>query len=240
MQMLRIVSNTLAENSYLMVPTDGQEALVVDPGVGVAQRLEPVLQELGVTVGAILLTHAHPDHAWDCAQIQDQYGADIAVYVPSPDVYRLEDPVGALGVGNAIDAFAPELVGSWRKPQNITDLPADLLSGGGASLMAGITLRALPAPGHSEGSTIYLGHGKAVDNHQNLGLENEAKPFMFAGDVIFSGSVGRTDLAGGDYEQMQETIRTCKQVIAPQTVILPGHGPATTWAKELTSNPFIV
>lgn len=240
MQILRIVSTTLGENSYLVVPSDSSQALVVDPGVGVAQRLGPVLKELGAQICAVLLTHGHPDHAWDCAQVQQLYGNHIPVYVPNPDIYRLEDPVSALGLGNVTEAFSASSVGQWNKPANIVPLPPELLNGGGCELLTGLTLRALPAPGHSEGSTVYLGYGQIVDNNQALGLEPAAKPYMFGGDVIFAGSVGRTDLAGGNYDQMQETLRTCKQVIDPKTVILPGHGPTTTWATELTSNPFIV
>lgn len=238
MDLFRIVSPVFNENCYVLVPAQSGGALVVDPGGQVAPLIFQLLDSLQVRAQAVLLTHGHPDHCWDAEKVSAHYD-HIPVYLAGPDHHRLADPVAACGVLPAA-AFDPAVIGPWHRPENLQDLPGELLVGGGAALIEGLALRAVPAPGHSEGSTVFLGHAAIRDRGQQLGIEGDsAQPFLLGGDVIFQGSIGRTDLKGSDPQLMEETLRTLRQVIDPATHILPGHGFATTMGQEIAHNPFL-
>ena len=106
--------------------------------------------------------------------------------------------------------------------------------------MPGISIRALPAPGHSEGSTVFLLEGNpAPDREGAMMSTGQVEPIMLAGDVLFNGGVGRTDLPGGDEQKMAASLRLLVQVIKPETAVFPGHGPSTTMFHEVRHNPYL-
>lgn len=240
----RIVAGVFGENCYLLVPEatarpGRRRALVVDPGAGVADAVAELLERFDAELGAVLLTHAHADHVWDCAAV----AGDAPVYVPAPDRYRLADPLGQTSV--LTHELLRQLPGPWKPPATVRTLPDALLQGGGAELLPGIHIRALPAPGHTEGSTLYFlnsrwpGHVAQWLGRPTTTTEGATQALVFSGDVLFRGSVGRTDLPGGDAEVMAWTLRTLKQAVDPDTWVMPGHGPATTMDHELLTNPFL-
>lgn len=236
MSLVRVVADVFAENCYVLV-TD-RRALVIDPGAGTAGPVRAQLAELGAELEAVLLTHGHADHVWDAAEL----AGDLPVYVPVPDLYRLDDP---LGVQNAAlrsiltDQLVQLFGAQWRRPANVVPVPEAYFEGGGAEL-AGAQIRAVPAPGHTEGSTIYLTTGEwDAEVASWVGAGAGTGPLAFAGDVLFKQGIGRTDLPGGDEKVMEWTLRTLRATIDPATWILPGHGPGTTMADELASNPFL-
>nr|NLD39753.1 MBL fold metallo-hydrolase [Actinomycetales bacterium] len=230
----RFVTDVFSENCYVVADEEHRQAVVVDPGGGIAATVLRALEESGLELGAVLLTHGHPDHVWDAAEV----AGDLPVYVAEPDLYRLEDPVGPPSpLSNTMRQAFPT---PYRRPLDVRVLPDALLAGGGAELVPGVSIRALAAPGHTEGSTLYFLAGEWSDAVSSAaGAPAGTTGLVLCGDVVFRGSVGRTDLPGGDHEVMLWTLRTLKQVIDPAAMLFPGHGPGTTMAQELRHNPFL-
>ena len=230
MLQIRVVPAVLFGANCYVVWEDtepSKKALVVDPGPGTAQGVQDVLGAEQLEVGAVLLTHGHIDHVWDAAQVAaleqvtsaDAEATVIPVLIPQPDLGFLQDPAGMLG-------FSPQGFGlpAWEYPAGV--VPIEDLSFGP---VPGIMFRMIPAPGHSPGSAVFLMAGTGGD----------ATPLALSGDVVFAGSVGRTDLPGGDEEEMRESLRTLAGAMDPATTLLPGHGEATTWGHELATNPYV-
>ncbi|WP_222842916.1 MBL fold metallo-hydrolase [Bowdeniella nasicola] len=236
--MRRIVSPVLASNCYVLFDEDSRRAVVVDPGGHTADSVHSWLTENEASVAAVVLTHGHPDHFWDAAQV----AGDAPVIIPGPDRYRLEAPSFAMPP----ELDFRQLTGyDWQRPATIEDLDPSLLQGEGAEVADGLKMRALPAPGHSEGSTVLfvmasLDHDLAsYVTTRPTKADDSPHLVMLAGDVLFAGSMGRTDLPGGDDEEMKSSLRTLKTVVNPETIVLPGHGPATVMAHENATNPFL-
>lgn len=219
-------------NCLVVVPEEGADALVVDPSAGVRDAIRAAVESRGVRVAGVLLTHGHPDHVWDAAEVASWAGSRPApVWIPGPDRYRLDDPMSL--VGAPPDWLDP----TWVRPLDVLDAPVEA-----TEFVPGVTLRMVPAPGHTEGSALFLGQcDLRVDTGGETLFESPSPvPFALTGDVLFAGSVGRTDLPGGDEVQMRHSLRTLATVIDPATLLLPGHGPATTMGREVTSNPYVI
>ena len=235
MDVLRIVSPIYGENCYVLV-TANKSALAIDPGAKTATRIKELLTQLNAELAAILLTHGHADHLWNTAQVA-ACNPEAPIYLAKPDHFWMDAPgPGAqLGVNN----YFTEMDGAWE-PVTVQAPPDALFTGGGAQIIPDLMLRALPAPGHSPGCTMFFGADKGEDHGQGLGFDGrDNQAFCFSGDVVFKGSIGRTDLPHSDPEVMTETLRTLKISVNPDTLLLPGHGETTTWAAELANNPFL-
>lgn len=230
----RLVSPTLACNCYVLLPKRADGAIVVDPGDDTSKRIEAILTDSGHHVAGVLATHGHPDHIWDANLVAGPKPVSVA----NPDHYRLVDPAATLPAGFDFELLATH---SYAQAENVQDLPAELAAGSGGELSAGVPIRAVPAPGHTEGSTVYLTVGQLdAEIASEVGVAADSKQqVLLSGDVLFAGSIGRTDLPGGDHEEMLATLRTLATVIDPATIVLPGHGPATTMARELKTNPYL-
>ena len=220
-------------NCVVLVPEGGREALVVDPSAGVRDQIRAALAAEQAHVGAVLATHGHPDHVWDCAEVASwtEDGHEVPVWIPGPDAYRMDNPqeyIPMSPAGMELDA--------WRRPSDLRECPADSME-----YVPNVWLRMVPAPGHTEGSAVFLGHCdiQVVLNGVEALDSGMPVPWALSADVIFSGSVGRTDLPGGDEIQMRHTLRTLTNVLDPATILFPGHGPATTLQTEIDSNPYI-
>ncbi|MDO5034117.1 MAG: MBL fold metallo-hydrolase [Actinomycetaceae bacterium] len=225
-----IESAALGENAYVVVPKGSDRALIVDPGIGTAEPISNFLKNEGLTAESVLLTHGHADHVWDAAAF------DVPVYIPGPDMYRMDDPMAYLpGFGS---------FGTWVRPADLREIPNQLFHP-----IEGMPMLMFPAPGHTEGSAIFLTEipaGDLLETNAALpsvrtgrGEFEVAQPLAFVGDVIFAGSVGRTDLPGGDETQMRHSLRTLANALDPATWLLPGHGPATNWQGEQSTNPYV-
>ncbi|WP_199424086.1 MBL fold metallo-hydrolase [Actinotalea solisilvae] len=208
-----------------VVADDAGRCVVVDPGAGVADEVVALLARESWTAVAVLLTHGHVDHTWDAAALCAQLG--VPVHVHSADGYRLADPVGSLGpLGQQLVALtggtpppAPEDTRTFDPPTG--EVTALELGGPG-----GVVVGALHSPGHTQGSTVYLVR------------DDDGGPAALTGDVLFAGSIGRTDLPGGDDAAMARTLARLAR-LDPATRVLPGHGPTSTVAAELATNPFL-
>lgn len=222
---------------HVLVDGDAR-CVVLDAGAGVADEVLGLVTARGLHPTAVLATHGHADHTWDAARLSE--ALDVPVVLHAADAYRLRDPFGTLGVlGSAPHdprgPLAEALATVGRDPRSYTpparvepfgsadgardpDVPLDL---------GGLTLVARHAPGHTEGSTLFL---TELD---------DGTPLAFTGDVLFAGTIGRTDLPGGDDRRMAETLREVVATLDPRTVVVPGHGPTTTIQRELQANPYL-
>jgi hydroxyacylglutathione hydrolase len=197
----------VAENCFIFRRDGAERALVVDPG-DEAQRLLGAIDELGVNVEAILLTHTHFDHVGAVAPLAEATGAPV--YCP-----KIEVPV----LANIMD-YVP-----WPGFGPFESYDADETVEGGETLqLAGFDIDVFFVPGHSPGHVAYS-------------IADEAA--LFSGDVLFQGSVGRTDLPGGDWTTLAASIRKLLDALPPETKVFPGHMGLTTLEREAATNPFL-
>jgi glyoxylase-like metal-dependent hydrolase (beta-lactamase superfamily II) len=216
-------------NCYVLAPAAGEECLIIDPGVGVTGQLAEVLREYRLRPAAVLLTHGHFDHVYSVTPVCGSAG--VAAYIHGDDRYRLKDPLSA--VGPQLIAMLEQQFGqkaSWQEP---TDVVA--LTDGQNLMIAGFDLRVLHAPGHTEGSVLFT----LPEVPDGLAAESGASSTVLSGDVLFAGSIGRTDLAGGDGAAMTRSLRDVVLPLADDVLVLPGHGPATTMERERATNPYL-
>jgi glyoxylase-like metal-dependent hydrolase (beta-lactamase superfamily II) len=196
----------VAENCFIARRPGAESGVIVDPG-DEPERLLAAVQDLGVTVEAILVTHCHFDHIGAVAPVAEATGAPV--WCP-----QVEIPVLA-----NIMSFVPPGFGPY------SSYDADhAVSGGERLSLAGLEVDVLLTPGHSPGHVSY-----SIPEEQAL----------FSGDVLFKGSVGRTDLPGGDWGTLLESIRALVDGLPAETTVYPGHMGITTLGAERASNPFL-
>ena len=193
------------ENTYLFRQDGSDRALMIDPG-DEADRLLASVDELGVTVEAVLLTHTHFDHVGAVAPVAQATGAPV--YCPEIERHVL---------ANIMD-FVP-----WAGFGPFESYEADHLVSGGETLqLAGFDIDVIFTPGHSPGHVTY-----AVEDA------------LFSGDVLFEGSVGRTDLPGGDWAVLSRSIESLLDRYPDEQRVFPGHMGLTTLGRERATNPFL-
>ena len=204
-----IESQPFAENTYV-ANRDGQaDCVIVDPGFEPDKILDYIRSE-SLTPVAILNTHGHSDHIAGNAAIKQQW-SEIPLVIGQGDAEKLTDPQLNLSAPFGVELISP--------PADQTVSEGDLLS------FAGIELEVLETPGHSKGHVVFI--------YRN-------SPYVvFGGDVLFSGSIGRTDFPDGSFEQLRSSIQDKLFCLSPDSVVLPGHGPATSIEQEIASNPFV-
>jgi hydroxyacylglutathione hydrolase len=204
-------------NCYVVATAAGEACVVVDPGQDAVEPLTALLAEHRLTPVAVLLTHGHLDHVFSVAPVCD--GHDVPAWIHPEDRALLTDPLRGMSA-QATAAFGGPL--ELREPKDVRTL-----DDGSALDLAGLTLRVDHTPGHTRGSVIFT---TPTDEDVDV---------IFAGDTLFAGSIGRSDLPGGDPEQMMVTLREKLLTRDDSSVVLPGHGPTTTVGRERLSNPFL-
>lgn len=216
-----MVSPLLEACCYVVADAEGR-CVVLDPGAGVVDPVRTVIDDAGWRAVGVLVTHGHVDHTWSAGELCA--ALDLPLLVHRDDVYRIDDPIGSLGPLGAQLAAVGTPWGEPVRPEHIEviETPAE----GSCELdLDGFVLTAHHAPGHTEGSTVYV-----------VGPATAAT--ALTGDVLFAGTIGRTDLPGGDPVAMGRTLTRLRR-FDPATTVLPGHGPSTTIGAELTANPWL-
>ena len=204
-------------NCYVAATRPGEACVVVDPGQDAVEPLEALLAEHRLTPVAVLLTHGHFDHTFSVAPVCD--GHDVPAWIHPDDRAMLTDPMKGLSMQAA--AFFGGRI-ELREPREVRTL-----DDGSVLDLAGLTLRVDHTPGHTPGSVVFT-------TSTEEGVE-----VIIAGDTLFAGSIGRTDLPGGDHAQMLASLRDKLLVHDDSAVVLPGHGPTTTIGRERHANPFL-
>jgi hydroxyacylglutathione hydrolase len=206
-----VVVGDFQENCYIIGEKRGGEAAVIDPGDEVDRILEAIRKD-SLTCKLILHTHAHIDHCMASAELQRATQAECAVPEAEREMWEAV-PVQAHFFG--MEASSMPEVSRWLKH-------GDTVSWGQSC-----SLEVISTPGHTPGGvTFRLKRAEESD-------------LVFVGDALFCGSIGRTDLVGGNFEQLISSIKERLLTLADDTVVLSGHGPATTIGRERRTNPFL-
>lgn len=215
-------SQVFGTNCYVVAPAAGQECVVIDPGIGVDTQLDALLAEFRLKPVAVLLTHGHLDHTFSVRPVCGARG--ISAYIHPDDRDQLRDPLKYLS-GQSGQLFGGRL--EWTEPEDV-----ELLDPTQPMSLAGLHLDIDLAPGHTPGSVMFRLPGSATGSEPT-------HPLLISGDVLFQGSIGRTDLPGGSWEQMQQSLSGKILPLPDETVVLPGHGGLTTIGAERAANPFL-
>ncbi len=216
------------ENCFLVRRDGADRAVIVDPG-DEADKLLHAIEALGARLDAILLTHTHFDHIGAVAPVARATGAPV--YCPEIEVPVLAD----------IMSFVP-----WPGFGPFESYEADETVKGGEQLeLAGFTIDVVFTPGHSPGHVTYAmaddSQGRPDEGRMDEGREPDASGVhsLFSGDVLFQGSVGRTDLPGGDWPTLAASIAGLLDTYPDETTVYPGHMGITTLGRERATNPFL-
>jgi hydroxyacylglutathione hydrolase len=211
-------------NTYVVAAAPGSECVIIDPGFGAEGGVAELVAEHRLKPVAVMLTHGHLDHMFSVTPLCRSTQA--VCWIHPADRKLLADPLA--GMGAETRALLAQLVPGhpgFVEPDEVRELvDATTLN------VAGIDFRATHAPGHTPGSTMYQIQASPMP---------DAETVVFSGDVLFAGSIGRTDLPGGDLGEMLESLRTKVLPMPDPVVVLPGHGPSTTMAAERATNPYL-
>jgi hydroxyacylglutathione hydrolase len=227
-------------NCHIVGDPATREAVVIDPGDEV-DRILALIVKHRLTVKAIVSTHAHIDHVGGLKRLHDVTSAPVLMNEADIPMYQ------QMFLQAQFLGIAPPPIGTID----------DLLREGTAIRWGNFEMRVLHTPGHSPGSvSLYLPLSANAETAQRIATPGEAPkseprvssrldetpenaPLLFAGDTLFAGSIGRTDLWGGSYPEIIRSIRLKLLPLPENTIVFPGHGPATTLAEERASNPFL-
>lgn len=227
-------AGSFAANCYLVAAGPGADCLIIDPGQDAEQGIEEIITRYRLRPAAVLLTHGHIDHVWSVAPV---CGArNIPAYIHPDDRALLSDPARGfpLQVGQQL------LRGiTFTEPDDVVEL-----TDGMTLELAGVQIVVDHAPGHTPGSVTFRlpeAADAGLAGPGSAGLAGSAGPAgtLFSGDLLFAGSIGRTDLPGGDYATILASLARVCLPLPDETVILSGHGPQTTIGAERRSNPFL-
>lgn len=196
-------------NAYLLTAPERNEAILIDAPGGIWTQVAPILERSQCRLGELWLTHGHWDHTQGAAEVVRQCGAKVRAHLD--DRTLIETP-------EVMERFMGERL-------NLEPVHVDCWVGQGDKLPAlGTSAEVRHVPGHCPGNVLFY--------FQTLGA-------AFVGDALFNGSIGRTDLPGGDFGRLEKSIREQIYTLPDDTSVFPGHGPRTTVGGEKTSNPYV-
>ena len=211
-----------ATNCYVVATGPGAECVVIDPGKDAAAGVDEVVREHRLKPVSVLVTHGHVDHMWCVAPVAGSY--DATAWIHPADRHLLADPMAGMSrettqmlLGGKYDFAEPDDVRELADSQELE--------------LAGLRFVVDHTPGHTEGSVTFR---TPYDD------QPEISEVMFAGDLLFAGSIGRTDLPGGDHATMLRTLRDKVLPLADDIVVLPGHGEQTSIGRERATNPYLL
>lgn len=202
-----------ATNCWVIAPAAGSECIIVDPGMpDISADIEMIIEENKLKPVAAFITHGHLDHTFSIKPLADGY--DIPTYIHSEDRRYIADPSGIHGA-----EFIGQLGGLvFEEPLNVSEVK------NGTTLdLLGMKIEVIHAPGHTKGSVMFM-------------LNDEV---LISGDVLFAGSIGRTDLPTGSASDMKSTLINKVLTLSDDLRVLPGHGSETTIKFERKNNPYL-
>lgn len=210
-------------NCYVLATGPGSECVVVDPGKDAADGVAQVVREHRLKPVSVLVTHGHVDHMWCVAPVAGTY--DARAYIHPEDRHLLADPMAGMSRETAGMLLGGKY--EFAEPDDVAEVAdADVLE------LAGIKFVVDHAPGHTRGSVMF-----------RMPFDDAGHPdvsaVLFSGDVLFAGSIGRTDLPGGDHATMLRSLATKVLPLDDDIVVLPGHGEQTSIGRERQVNPYL-
>lgn len=218
-------AGSFGANCYVVAPGPNERCVVIDPGQDAELPLQELLREHRLQPAAVILTHGHLDHMWAVTPVCGAH--DIPAYIHADDRFMLADPLA--GVSPQLAAMVGDA--TFTEPSDVRELKdGQRLDFAGA---LGFDLVVNHAPGHTRGSVTF---------RLPAGAEGPASAdpdVLFTGDLLFAGSIGRTDLPGGDPQAIFASLERVVLPLPDETIVLSGHGPGTTIGRERASNPFL-
>jgi hydroxyacylglutathione hydrolase len=207
-------------NCYVAATGPGTECVVIDPGKDAADGVAEVVREHRLKPVAVLVTHGHVDHMWCVAPVAGTY--DATAWIHPADRHLLANPMA----GMSRETTQMLLGGSYEfaEPDEVREL-TDLQE----LELAGLRFVVDHTPGHTEGSVTF----RTPYDREDI------SEVMFSGDLLFAGSIGRTDLPGGDHPTMLQSLKSKVLPLADDVVVLPGHGEQTSIGRERVTNPYL-
>lgn len=208
-------------NCYVAATGPGSECVVIDPGKDAAEGVAEVVREHRLKPVAVLVTHGHVDHMWCVAPVAGTY--DATAWIHPADRHLLADPMA----GMSRETTQMLLGGRYEfaEPDDVQEL-----SDGQDLELAGLRFVVDHTPGHTEGSVTFRSPYQRQD----------VSEVMFSGDLLFAGSIGRTDLPGGDHPTMLRSLASKVLTLPDDVVVLPGHGEQTSIGRERATNPYLL
>jgi glyoxylase-like metal-dependent hydrolase (beta-lactamase superfamily II) len=216
----RVIAPYFETNCWILALGSGQECIIVDPGMAkpnLVKEIEEKISDLNLKPVAVLITHGHLDHTFSVLPLTKQ--VPMRTFITGADRVLLTDPMGALDRGGVSEQFLKAFgMEKFKEPDEVVELE-DFLT----FEVAGMQITSIFAPGHTKGSVIFT-----VDDQQ-----------LISGDVLFAGSIGRTDLPTGSANEMRKTLRDRILTLPDGLNVLPGHGGQTTIGTERVRNPYL-
>ena len=216
----RVIAPYFETNCWILAVGTGSECIIADPGMAKPNLVNEIGQkvsELKLKPVAVFITHGHLDHTFSVLPLTKQ--VPMRTFVTGDDRFLLTDPMGALDRGGVSEQFLTAFgLEKFKEPDEIVELE-DFST----FEVAGMKITSIFAPGHTKGSVIFT-----VDDKQ-----------LISGDVLFAGSIGRTDLPTGSASQMRKTLRDRILTLPDGLNVLPGHGGQTTIGTERVRNPYL-
>ena len=219
-------AGAFAANCYVVAPAPGEECVIIDPGQDAERGIDEILAEHRLRPAAVLLTHGHIDHVWSVAPVCGAKG--IPAYIHPDDRALLTDPAKGFPLGAGQQVFGGL---KFTEPDDVKEL-AD----GMTMSLVGLEIVVNHAPGHTEGSVAFR---LPLDPPITAQGSSKTGGILFSGDLLFAGSIGRTDLPGGDYPTILRSLARVCLTLPDDTVVLSGHGPQTSIGAERRANPFL-
>jgi glyoxylase-like metal-dependent hydrolase (beta-lactamase superfamily II) len=211
-----------ATNCYVVASDPGCECVIIDPGKDAAPGVAEVVEQHHLRPAAVLVTHGHVDHMWSVAPVAGTY--DATAWIHPADRHLLTNPLQALSPETAAMLLGGKY--TFAEPDDVREL-----TDGSSMELAGLDFVVDHTPGHTWGSVTFRSPYDGAEDVPEL---------MFSGDLLFAGSIGRTDLPGGDHPTMLRSLTDKVLPLDDRVVVLPGHGPQTSIGLERTTNPYLL